>query len=183
MTTRIGRFQCLGLAAVLALGAGLAWAFLGLITAGMLDTLLRPVVGTYRISESLTILRDGTPIIQSYSGVNFAMTNFRTLDGKPHNKPFHVAESGASLSGPFSERERLTRLMCFQRIVSFGQASNGAVWYFVHDGLLHGHGYFVGYDSRTRFKVGYIGRTGFRANEPEADDQFSIDGRWLRRGD
>jgi hypothetical protein len=64
-----------------------------------------------------------------------------------------------------------------RRIVPVGRASNGTTWYFVHDGLLHGHGYFVGYNNDTMFKVGYIGRTGFRPDEPPTGDQFSIDGR------
>ena len=51
------------------------------------------------------------------------------------------------------------------------------VWYFVHDGKLNGHGYYVGYDKIAKAKIGYIGRDGFRPDEPPLEGQFPVDGR------
>jgi hypothetical protein len=180
MTTRYGRFQCLGLAVALALGAGVAWGFLGVIVFATMETLFAPA-GTHWETQDLTILRDGTPLIQStsYDGDANNIT-FRTLDGKPYENPFTKllrSEFKATLSGPFSDEEPLHRMTWPLRVVRVGGTSNGATWYFVTDGLLNGHGYLIGYNNETKLKVGYICRSGFRPDEPPVEDRFPINCR------
>ena len=52
-------------------------------------------------------------------------------------------------------------------------------WYFQHNGKLEGSGYFVGYDFKSFLCIGYIGRNGFRHDEPPEDEQFPVDGRQM----
>ena len=174
MTTRCGRFQSLGLAVVLALGAGSVWALLGIIVFGSLRTAFQPV-NVYSPGESLLITRDGTPIIQSVDGIS-GLKSFRTLDGKPYDKPFHTADEMGTLAGPISSSERLQVMMWQERIMQLAN-SDGITWFFVHNGELQGRGYFVGYDNKSRLEVGYLGRNGFNRDEPPIDEQFPVNGR------
>jgi len=52
----------------------------------------------------------------------------------------------------------------------------------IHDGKLNGTAYVAGYDRQTGLVVAYIGRGGFRQDEPPQDDRFPIDGRKLGLG-
>jgi hypothetical protein len=180
MTTRCGRLQCLLLAAILAMGAGLAWGVVGGILVATVETVFRPT-RVFWENEGLVILRDGTPIIQSNRYYGVTSNEFHTLDGKEFKRdgqPMLHAESACRLSGPLSSRHRFPRMSWSQRVKSI-DLSNETIWYFVHDGWLQGHGYFAGYDKQTRLPVGYIGRAGFRPDEPPENDQFPVDGRRL----
>jgi hypothetical protein len=176
MTTRCGRFQCLFLAAILAMGAGLAWGFLGGMLVAAVETVLRPV-NTYWQCEDLVIMRDGTPIIQSNKHYEANTILFRTLDGKQYDKSVLQAESSCYLPGPLSSHGRFRPMAWSERVARAAGGSNEAIWYFVHDGSLHGHGYFVGYDNESRLRIGFIGRAGSRPDEPPVTDQFLVDGR------
>ena len=55
-------------------------------------------------------------------------------------------------------------------------------WYFVHDGARDGHGYFVGYDSQSKRRVGFVGRDGFRTDRPPVEQSFPVDSAKLGSG-
>jgi hypothetical protein len=55
------------------------------------------------------------------------------------------------------------------------------VWYFLHDGQVRGHAYLVGYDVRSKQKAGYLGRHGFRSDEPPLEDRFPVAGDKMLR--
>ena len=77
MTTRSERFQSLALAAILAIGAGLAWTILFIW--GM--TIVEGIIGSREPYEQIAYLRDGTPIIQSYTG-DYRGANLSHAGGK-----------------------------------------------------------------------------------------------------
>ena len=61
------------------------------------------------------------------------------------------------------------------RIQSFTPPREAApLWYFIHDSQPRGAGYLVGYDTRSKLKIGYIGRHGFLAHEPPPEEQFRV---------
>jgi hypothetical protein len=129
--------------------------------------------------EQLFVLPDGTPIVKRtrYSGSYNAEETYRLRDGTPWKPPRHFAEAPKTdlrgdgyLTGRF---EGVPRPM---RVLPLGFGGGETLWYFVDDGELHGHGYFVGYDATTKLKVGCLGRKGFQAAEPSIDDQFPVNG-------
>ncbi len=67
-----------------------------------------------------------------------------------------------------------------------GRFSDGRMppnlWYFLHDGARDGRGYFVGYDSQSKLCVGFIGRDGFRPDQPPVEQWFPMDGAKLASG-
>ena len=166
---------------MLALGAGVAWGFLGAIVLSSVLALLEPA--THTKSEDLLISRDGTPFIQATNNDdNFNHITFRALDGTPYETPPRAAGWNARLSGPLSFPQRDQGTVWASRCTLIGTTRDGESWYFVHDGELPGCGYLVGYNVDTRLRVGYIGRDGFRPDEPPTDDCFSVDARrvWER---
>ena len=72
---------------------------------------------------------------------------------------------------PLTEWERFERYNDRQ--------SHAHCWYFLHDGLRDGRGYFVGYDSQSRRCVGFIGRDGVRPDQPPVEQWFPVDGAKL----
>ena len=101
------------------------------------------------------------------------------LDGKPVEIVSHRATRYRSLLlGPVNQRKRFFSPSWSQRIVECVRAGTSPEnWYFICDGNLHGHGYLVGYDKMAKAKVGYIGRNGFRSDEPPREEQFPVDGQ------
>ena len=69
------------------------------------------------------------------------------------------------------------------RIARFADCRTPAnLWYFLHDGARDGRGYFVGYDSKSKLCVGFIGRDGFRPDQPPVEQWFPMDGVKLASG-
>ncbi len=179
MSTRSDRFQSLALGAMLAMGAGVAWA----IVCGWATDVVHGIVTPPDAFESVVFLPDGTPIIESQVGGNNAVRSFRSLDGKPLTVNDSHLQSFTMLVGPPRKEEEFRNLQWPQRITYlYGDWLAPENWYFVHDGQLKGHGYFVGYDKSARLRVGYLGCHGFRLDEPPLEDQFPVDGRRVRWG-
>jgi hypothetical protein len=155
------------MAIVLAIGAGVVWGF----ACGFSLRIIEALLASEHTWEQLVVLRDGTLLIQSPDG-------YRTLDGKRlDSAPGEVSWEG-NLPGPNRLQERFWGLTWRDRIVALPRNPYASsVWFFQHDGELHGHGFCVGFDTRTNLKVGYIGLHGFRPDEPPPEDQFPIDGR------
>ena len=82
------------------------------------------------------------------------------------------------LSGPPRPKDRFHKLQWPQRLVYlYGDWSAPEDWYFIHDGQLEGHGYFVGYDKLSKLTLGYLGRNGLQPDEPTPEEQFPVSGR------
>ncbi len=55
-------------------------------------------------------------------------------------------------------------------------------WVLVRDDRRPGHAFFVGYDTVSRAKIGYIGRKGFRNALPPSDEWFDLGDAMLNWG-
>jgi len=166
------------LASILATGVFLAWVFailFGQVIGQFFTTSFEP-------SESLSLTREGTPYVHwndPENGTNL----YRTLEGQPldpavfkptgPDTPYGAPEM-ISFPAPEEEsKQPAGRLVWAQRIVGFRDHSSPSnYWYMIHDETSNGSGYLVGYDSRSKRIIGYIGRAGFRPDEPLADDRF-----------
>lgn len=174
MTIRSEQLPSLALAIVLAVGAQTVWFVVGAYVVA--------TVGNHwshsRAPEELFILRDGTPAIDFHQ-VDDEDDIFRTLDGKRVKVTERWRqEAKSSILPAFAQQKgQFNELGWSQRLVRLaGPDKYPAAWYFLHDGRLHGRGYFVGYDTKSKLAVGYIGRNGFRPDKPPLDDQFPVDG-------
>jgi len=173
MTMRGEQFRYLALAILLAIGAGLAWGLAG----GWGTAVVNDIVLSGKLHEQLLFCRDGTPVIETYGG-RYESRSFRKLDGTNIEVTNDAFRNGERLQGPEYQNKRFTGLRWNERIVcAYNDWYGPEVWYFVHDGKLEGHGYFVGYDKIAKATIGYIGCDGFRPNEPPLDQQFAVDGR------
>ncbi len=132
--------------------------------------------------EQLEFLADGTPVIVTYTPTDYESRTARTLDGEPvERKELDEGARAASLAGPQAPR-RAARGWA-GRILSFNDGREPAVyWYLIRTGDREGRGYFVGYDSKLKLRVGYIGGGGFRPDKPPADACFPVDGRKIAAG-
>ncbi len=181
MRTRREQLESLALAILLSVGAGVVWGVL----AGWATAILNEVFAPRGVYQQLVFLHDGTPLIRSCDTRSYQDATFSTLDGKPVK--LSRDEGSRTINGEYlTGSEYLSRpfngLAWQDRIVLVDSDWYDAeVWYFVHDGKLDGHGYLVGYNTKTKAKIGYIGRDGFRSDEPPLDEQFPVSGRKMSR--
>ena len=140
------------------------------------------LIPSRRPSEDLRILDDGTPVIVTYMPTEYQSRSARTLDDEPVE--FGKLDHGApacQLAG--LEARGRARRGWSGRILAYSDCREPAgYWYFVHTGEKDGRGYFVGYDSKLKLRVGYIGIGGFRPDKPPPGEWFHVDGRRLHSG-
>ncbi len=172
MQTQPKKLPTFIVAVILATGAGVAWAIAVSLCSAIIDDAVRPA-DEIRFRQLGVQNDDNTPVIRLY--LQDGRTHYVTLDGTAINA------SGVNylidMPAPLDQRDRDKILGWPARIAQvYGTAEK--VWYFVHGDRAEGRGYFVGYDSRTNRRIGYIGRAGFRSTEPPPEDQFSTFVRW-----
>ena len=133
--------------------------------------------------QILAIARDGTPLLRSWSRTDDeGRPVYRSLDGKKVDLPEDEVQGVTIHISPADGPETpAAGLDWNSRIWPFTPPHDaGTCWYFIHDGQPQGAGYFVGYDTRSKLKIGYIGRQGFRADEPPPEEQFRVAGYRLQ---
>jgi hypothetical protein len=132
--------------------------------------------------EQLQFLVDGTPVIVTYTPTDYESRTARTLDGEPvERKELDEGAVATSLAGPQAPPGVLRGWA--GRMLSFNDGREPALyWYLIHTGDKEGRGYFVGYDSKLKLRVGYIGAGGFRPDKPPAEECFPLDGRRIATG-
>jgi hypothetical protein len=172
---RTNLLQPLVLGTILAGGFMVAWAVVGLWTV----EIGAACVGAGSSSEKLVFLADGTPLI-AYQTDPQEGRQFRDLDGNPVVPPDRENNTWAATT-PLPASLPLTAgkgdVSWEERLRSFADGGNPVVyWYFVTDGRTDGTGYFVGYDSQSKTRVGYIGTAGFREDTPPAGELFPFGG-------
>lgn len=59
--------------------------------------------------------------------------------------------------------------------LAYGSYGGEELWYFVHDGRVAGSCYFVGFDRRTKYCLGYLSAHGFQEGEPREQDRIPLD--------
>ena len=166
------------LATSLAIGAGAVWAALVI----WCETLGRELSRRDYVSESVVYRLDGTPLIYRREGeFYYRIENYRTLDGESIPRDEIRSQVHAyPLYGPPPGRMHVARLGWGDRLLGYTDLRQPpTLWYFVHTGRREGRGYFVGYESDTKSRAGYIARGGFRRDPPGAEDCFPVDARRL----
>jgi len=167
------------LALLVALGVGLAWAALVGWSAAVVEQFAR----SDRLRKYVHVRIDGTPLVRTYLSDNYRYGDWTesTLDGEPVEiQAGQPSLSGARLRLPEPAHPWLFHPGWNRRIFSFSDGGHPPVfWYFLYDGKLGGRGYWVGYDSRTKALVGYIGARGFQQEKPAPPDCFPVDGRTM----
>lgn len=167
--------QRLLVAALVAVGLGTVWA----IALGWTMSLAEQALSLRRTYQQLWIREDGTPLIATEGSSQPGEYSVRTLDGQevPGGREIKRLQE-ISFSWLGQRAWYWSDLDWSQRLSAFNDGSRPPnYWYFVHDGRLHGRGYFVGFESRSKRKLGYIGAAGFRSDPPPPEDCFAVDGR------
>jgi hypothetical protein len=168
--TKQGLFPPLSLATVLAVGFVVVWG-IGSLWAVQLGM---HVAGAIPEHEVLVFLADGTPRVAHYDS-QYRSRRYRDLEGNPVAPPESEAGELAAVRLPAAPSSALSAgpVPWEHRICSFTDGQTPAVyWYFLSDGRADGTGYFVGYDSQSKVRVGYLGRAGFLDREPAAEERF-----------
>jgi hypothetical protein len=165
-------FQPLVLATVLAVG------FMAVCFAADSWILSRYRDDAVGAGEKLGFLSDGTPLIASNPGGSQGDPHFRDLQGNP--VMLSVDDLQEVLHGDFlpanppPSPDDLAWDDCFLRLADGRMPMT--MWYFLSDGLREGAGYFVGYDSNSKVRIGYLGTSGFRTGPLPAEEWFPFDG-------
>jgi hypothetical protein len=174
-----GILRPLGLALVLAIGFGAVYG----LAAGWSITIWQGLQRQNRVYETLVVRPDGTPLILRNMFGDYQDMTLRALDGSEvPRREDDVWLAGASLAVPRPQRRRFP-LDAGLRVEGFADRQMPPnLWYFVDDGARDGRGYFVGYDIKSKLCLGFIGRDGFRPDQPPAEQCFPMDGAKLADG-
>lgn len=163
------------LGAVLAVGTAAVWGFV--VTWPSIVWQLTQF--TRGPSTSLYITIAGDILLETTDARGFE-TTYRTLDLQPAPAPaakaFHrLGIHNAALADPDGETTSSDK---FGRYI-LGLAADGMkrYWYLMSDGQEPDGSYFVGYDSRSRSLIGYLGTRGYRDDVPPADERFYLNWR------
>ncbi|HEY7153501.1 MAG TPA: hypothetical protein VH575_06050 [Gemmataceae bacterium] len=128
--------------------------------------------------EQLRFLPDGTPLVAFFPDGRRGGDHYRDLQGNPTTPP--EAGVGTQLnccSLPAHPPLQAGELDWDDRVRAFADGRWPATyWYFLSDGRPDGAGYFVGYDSKSNVRVGYLGTAGFRDELLPAEELFPFDG-------
>jgi hypothetical protein len=133
--------------------------------------------GGTRFWEQLLIRSDGTPIIERYFWPSLVQTTYRDLKGNTQKAPELKDRAGAVfMPGEHQSPGFFTGEPGWMRrlLVFVDDRDPNAIWYFVHDGERDGTGYFVGYHSETKQRLGFIGLSGGRTDPVPKQDQFPV---------
>jgi len=169
MTPRPAILQPLLAAGILALGFGTVWAVVVFWCTACLDQFAQ----ASRLYWGVSVMGDGTPLIVSRSYGDYMDVTYGTLDGevvRVGRRPRWL--NGTSLTGPDGPLPWPGYLPWPQRIRAFADDASRppVLWYLVHDGQPRGTAYFVGYDAKSRRRVGFLGLAGFRPDELPQED-------------
>ncbi len=170
-------------AATLSAGFGMIWLVLALLCGGFALEAWNGPEREWPPTEELVIKADGTPLIKSWPRGNPQVAAYRDLTGGPqaHPQASETADAVYLAGGPWTQSSWLSELGWESRLNAFVEPEQpGTIWYFVHDGMRDGGGYFAGYDRSSNRLVGYIAESGFRADPPGPKEQIPIQSTRMR---
>ncbi len=179
MPKRIAIVGPLLLALMVALGFGTAWAVLMVWGFDMAHELFGPE-WSY---EYLTFRMDGTPVVEICTGRYSNNRTYRTLEGTPLSiSPQEAWLWGPHLSTPKDRTDPFRfhtpwsgRSGWMEQIAAYNSGGQPMTyWYFIVEPPPRESGYFVGFDSASKHRVGYIGRGGFQAHPPAPEECFPV---------
>jgi hypothetical protein len=172
--SRKGLFQPLVLAVVLATGFAVVWGVVGMWA----TELAMYCIIDDSPAESLAFLADGTPRLARQAGRN-GEREYLDLEGNLVPGPEDATGwlSGINLTAALPDRASRAEVWWSQRLRSFSDGRVPATyWYLVADGRPDGSAYFVGYDSKSNARLGYLGTAGFREDFPPPAELFPFAG-------
>ncbi len=165
-------FQPLMLATTLALGF---MAVCIMMDSWIISSYREDAVGA---GENLGFRPDGTALIASHPDGSQAGPHFRDLQGNPVT--LSVDDMQASLNGCLLQANPphgSDDLGWDDRVSQLADGRLPATtWYFLSDGRREGAGYFVGYDSDSKVRIGYLGTAGFCREPLPAEGWFPFGG-------
>ena len=165
----------LALAAVLAITFGLIWAVVATSFAEVLSQIERANL-PHHMYERLEVMSDGSPLIRRYDAREWPYYTYRDLEGNSVEPT--EGEDGLRGGNLWSTSVRLPPFPIFASIKRLRVFHDGreprAYWYFFHDGRKDGLGYFVGYDTRSKLRIGYLGTNGFRSDSVPLAERFPV---------
>jgi hypothetical protein len=167
-----GLFQGLLLATVLAAGFLVVWGVIGMwaVEVGASATL------RHREVEFLLFQVDGAARVGHT--VSRTGMRYRDLEGRPVPPPEHGQEPQPPALLPAARagsQDRVLPWLLRMRSFTDGRVP-AAYWYFVSKGQPDGAGYFVGYDSLTCTRIGYLGTAGFGPTPPPREQRIPFAG-------
>jgi hypothetical protein len=164
-------WRLLLIACVLAAGFLPVWAVLGTWITSVCET----IAATDRTNQSFSVLRDGTPVIVELASDR---RTIRDLDGNAltpergdetlYGRHVYLAAKRARPAAIDDWNQRI-------RVYSDGPRP-ATYWYLISDGRVDGTAYFVGYDSESKARVGFIGTAGFRETSLPQDELIPFSG-------
>lgn len=167
-----GLFQPLVLGTVLAFGFLVVWMFVALVA---LENRRTIAIKNGVVEDALSIRADGTALIAHHEA---GVVSHRDLNGVPiaipENDPTGKL-NGAPLPSALPFRRQDSEWDNRVRFFTDGRTPHTA-WYFIADGRPDGTAYFIGYDSYSKAKIGYLGTSGFRAEMPPPEERFPFAG-------
>ncbi len=128
--------------------------------------------------EALCFLPNGATLVASHpDGIRYG-TRYRDLQGNSAMpSEDDIAAQLRSVSLPAHPPQASDNLSWEERVCTFADGRWPATyWYFLSDGRREGFGYFVGYDSKSKVCIGYLGTAGFRKEALSAEELFPFDG-------
>jgi hypothetical protein len=184
MPRRIAIGKPLVLAVILASGFAVVWTVL----LGWGIQVAKDYFGSENAYESVEFRMDGTPVVRVNKGKYGENSTYRTLDGKPLSISRQEAflygayligpKKGPPYGFPWSSGNRWSEGMAAYN--DGGQPLT--YWYLRHDVESPGPSYFIGFDSISKQRVGYIGRKGFQTSLPTAEERFPMQHAGARWG-
>jgi hypothetical protein len=161
---------------MLALGLGVIWA----VVAEWCSSVARQARSRRAVYDELIYLGDGSPAIKTHGGGVEEGEIYRTIEGE--SIPNDSAVLGdyrypSPMTGRRTPKRGPTLTPWSRRILGMNDERRPPnYWYLVHDDKPRGSGYFVGYHSKTKLCVGYLGRSGYRRDAPPPEDRLPING-------
>ncbi len=162
-----------------------AASFLWMCAATWASDFVTQFLPTTTIRENVYVLRDGSIVIATHVAEgrhNFFRQSYRTIDNQPIAELKDGSISyGSSLIAAHDPHKLFQRLPWLQRIdgYSTGIAKTGQnleFWYFIHDGLLDGSGYFARFDAESKRLLDYMGKNGMTPQRPGPAESFTVRG-------
>jgi hypothetical protein len=141
------------------------------------------IISSYRedavgAGENLGFLPDGTALIASHPGGSQGGPHFRDLQGNPVT--LSVDDMHATLNGCLLAANLPQGSDDLSWDDRSSQLADGRMppttWYFLSDGRREGAGHFVGYDSNSKVRIGYLGTAGFCKGSLPAEEWFPFGG-------
>lgn len=161
-------FQGLCLAAILAVGFAIMWGMVVGWSVAIWEEARR--TDGY---QHVRVAVDGTPLIEM-DHAETARHTYRTLEGEPVVPEQRVWLPEVLLRAPETVT-RQTPIRRRRRMPTFSNEGTPTVlWYLMFDRKGNPTAYFVGFNRRTKRRVGYIGRAGFQQEWPADDQQFPV---------